>query len=60
MTPEQRTMYTKGQEALEQWSVLLDTLDGMLRQAMERGWTEEQARRIVASQFGTPESEDDS
>lgn len=59
MTPEKRTLYTKGQEALEGWAVLLDTLDGMVRQTMERGWTEAQARRIVAYGFGgTPEEDD--
>ena len=40
------------QNALTGWSLHLDMLEGLVRQTTERGWTEEQARRIVAGTFG--------
>lgn len=33
---------------LDHWPTLLDAIDGMVRQAMERGWSEQMARQMVA------------
>jgi hypothetical protein len=36
---------------VENFGMLLDGLDGMVSSAMNRGWTEEQAREIVTACF---------
>lgn len=57
---ELHTLGTQMQQVFDAWSMQLDMLDGMVRQAVERGWTEEQARRIVAGTFGGhPQGEED-
>lgn len=37
---------------IETWPAILDTIDGMLAQTLQRGWPEPMARAIVASAFG--------
>lgn len=36
-------------EALENYRYFLDTVQAMVNETMERGWTEEQARELVLS-----------
>lgn len=45
------TLLTDGPQALEVWRVVLEVLGGMVAQAVEAGWSEEMARRMVAAQF---------
>lgn len=36
----------------ESWRLQLDGMEGMVTEARSRGWTEAQARALVAFQFG--------
>lgn len=48
------------QDVFEPWSMHLDMLEGLVNRTIDRGWTEEQARRIVAATFGgRPEDAED-
>lgn len=60
MKREHHAMGAQMQDAMTGWSLHLDMLDGLVRQTVERGWTEEQARRMIAGTFGGhPDSGED-
>ena len=45
------------QPALEAFSVVLDTFEGFVNQAKQRGWNDDQARALVAKVFETPDEQ---
>lgn len=47
-----RKMALAGHDVLSQFDPFLDTLDGMVAGAKRRGFTDDQARAIVAATFG--------
>jgi hypothetical protein len=49
---EMRRAALAGHDALDQITPFLDTLDGMVAATVRRGFTEDQARSVVAYVFG--------
>lgn len=49
---EHHRMGAQMQNVFSGWNLQLDMYEGMVHQATERGWTDEQARRIIASVLG--------
>lgn len=45
----QREAVMAAQQLVDMWPAILDGLDGMVRQTMERGFTEREARAIIAA-----------
>lgn len=52
LTPEERQTFAESSmRLLDQWPFVLEAMNGVVVQTIEAGFTEEQARSIVAAMF---------